>query len=191
MLTRQEMSDVRLVTADVAEGWILQVPHRIGLAQREWWREFVPGTEFETAELTGPAALRAAGKILPKLNPYGGNDRQVKNAVRVIEEQRSLGRVFAIASREEGYSAGPALFDRDISVLKTMPPVVRLALEMAAHEETERRAFEGELKELEEAWLEAEQIAAIADRLLIPEEVEEWIKKHRKELSPGEKPRDP
>ena len=190
VLTRQEMREVRLVTADVAEGWILRVPHRIGLAQREWWREFVPGTEFETADLTGSAALRAAGKILPKLNPYGGNDRQVKNAVRVIEEQRSLGRVFAIASREEGYSTGPALFDRDVSVLKTMPPVIRLAIEMAAHEETERRAFEGELKELEEAWLEAEQIAAIADRLLIPEEIEEWIRQHKKDLPPGEKPRD-
>ncbi|HEX8272352.1 MAG TPA: hypothetical protein VF615_06840 [Longimicrobiaceae bacterium] len=40
-----------------------------------------------------------------------------------------------------------------------------LALEMALHEETERRALEGELAALEAAWREAEEIAAIADAL--------------------------
>jgi hypothetical protein len=40
-----------------------------------------------------------------------------------------------------------------------------LALEMALHEESERRALEGELTLLESAWREAEEIAAIADRL--------------------------
>jgi hypothetical protein len=40
-----------------------------------------------------------------------------------------------------------------------------LALEMALHEESERRALEGELWLLERAWREAEEIAAIADAL--------------------------
>jgi hypothetical protein len=40
-----------------------------------------------------------------------------------------------------------------------------LALEMALHQETERRALEGELKLLEVAWREADEIAAIADTL--------------------------
>jgi hypothetical protein len=40
-----------------------------------------------------------------------------------------------------------------------------LALEMALHEETERRALDGELAMLEAMWHEAEQIASIADRL--------------------------
>jgi hypothetical protein len=44
--------------------------------------------------------------------------------------------------------------------------VDRLALEMAANEDTERRALEGELAELEAAWRDAEEIAAIADTLL-------------------------
>jgi hypothetical protein len=39
----------------------------------------------------------------------------------------------------------------------------RLALEMSLHEEQERRALGGELAELERAWQEAEEIAAIAD----------------------------
>ena len=189
-LTRQDMKEVRLVTADAPEGWILRVPHRVGLAQQEWWSEYA-GPYGETIELSGSTALRAAGKILPKVNPYGGNDRHVRGAVDLVEDQRTLERVFAAASRQPGYETGPYLFDRDPSVLKTMRPEIRLALEMAAHEETERRAFEGELKELEEAWREAEQIAAIADRLLIPEEIEEWIRQHRKEQAPAKIPRDP
>jgi hypothetical protein len=184
VLTRQDMKQVRLVTADAPAGWILSVPHRIGLAQREWWREFVPGTDFETAELTGPAALRAAGKILPKINPYGGNERQVKSAVRVIEERRTLNEIFSASSRESGYAPGRLTFDRDVSVLRTMPAVIRLALEMAAHEEAERRAFAGELEELEEAWREAEQIAAIADRLLVPDEIEAWVREHAEKTAP-------
>lgn len=52
------------------------------------------------------------------------------------------------------------------TVLLDVPLVDRLALEMAAHEETERRALEGELEELEAAWREADEIATIADALL-------------------------
>jgi hypothetical protein len=37
---------------------------------------------------------------------------------------------------------------------------------MAANEDAERRAMQGELTELETAWREAEEIAAIADNLL-------------------------
>ena len=58
----------------------------------------------------------------------------------------------------------------------------RLALEMAAHEETERRAFEGELAVLEAAWREAEEIAAIADRLLMPSNVNEWLEEEKRKL---------
>jgi hypothetical protein len=50
--------------------------------------------------------------------------------------------------------------------LLDVPLVDRLALEMAAHEESERRALEGELELLAEAWREADEIATIADALL-------------------------
>ncbi|UCC83901.1 MAG: hypothetical protein JSW46_02910 [Gemmatimonadota bacterium] len=176
-LSRSDISAVRLVQSDASEGWILRVPHRAGLAQRRWWSEYAGGEE-ETTELTGPAAVRAAGKILPKVNLYGGKDRQVQGAVRLIEDAGNAERTFKVLSQEPGYVQG-ALFDRDASVLRTMRPEIRLALEMAAHEEAERRALAGELEELEEAWREAEEIAAIADMLLMPEEVEEWIRKHR------------
>ena len=42
---------------------------------------------------------------------------------------------------------------------------------MALHEESERRALEGELALLEKAWREAEEIAPIADAMFVPEDV--------------------
>ena len=44
-------------------------------------------------------------------------------------------------------------------------------MEMALHEDTERAAAEGDLAPLEAAWREAEEIAAIADGLLLPASV--------------------
>lgn len=52
------------------------------------------------------------------------------------------------------------------TALPKLPMVDRLALEMAANEDAERRAMQGALAELESAWREAEEIAAIADNLL-------------------------
>ncbi len=52
------------------------------------------------------------------------------------------------------------------TALLDVPLVDRLALEIAAHEESERRALEGELEDLEAAWREADEIATIADALL-------------------------
>ena len=54
----------------------------------------------------------------------------------------------------------------------SVPLATRLALEMAAHEDTERRALEGELYLLEEAWKQAEEIAAIADDMFLPQSVD-------------------
>jgi len=64
--------------------------------------------------------------------------------------------------------------------------VQRLAFEMALHEEAERRAMEGELEELERAWREAEEIAAISDDLLLPAGVQQKIERlHESPLEPG------
>ena len=47
----------------------------------------------------------------------------------------------------------------------SIAPADRLALEIAVHEETERRALQGELAALEEMWRQAEELADVADRL--------------------------
>ena len=43
------------------------------------------------------------------------------------------------------------------------------------HEDVERRALEGELAELERAWREAEEIAGIADQLLLPDNIDDRL----------------
>jgi len=53
----------------------------------------------------------------------------------------------------------------------------RLAVEMALHEEHERRALEGALSLLEQAWTGAEEVAAISDNLLLPEGTESRLEK--------------
>ena len=50
---------------------------------------------------------------------------------------------------------------------------------MALHEEAERRAMAGELDQLERAWREAEEIAAIADDLLVPRSILDQIAQWR------------
>jgi hypothetical protein len=62
-----------------------------------------------------------------------------------------------------------------------MPEPIRIALEMASHEDSERRVLEGELWLLEKAWKDAEEIASIADRLASPPHVEEFIRRNRPE----------
>jgi len=118
-----------------------------------------------TAEwFEGEDALRVLRAALPTLNALGGKARTVEAAVSEISE-RGHAHAFLeqIAVRSEGY-----LREGVPGSLVRMPGPVRLALEMSLHEEDERRALEGELWRLERAWREAEEIAAIADRLLLP-----------------------
>ncbi len=64
---------------------------------------------------------------------------------------------------------------------------MRLAVEMALHEEQERRALEGELWRLERAWEEAEEIAEIADGLLLPEGTDDFLERHRSPATAADK----
>lgn len=61
--------------------------------------------------------------------------------------------------------------------LFSLPGPQPLAIEMDLHEEAERRALEGELAELERAWVDAEEVAGIADNLLVPDVVEDQFRK--------------
>jgi hypothetical protein len=105
--------------------------------------------------------------------------------VRLIEEARSPERFFSAAAAARGDKQRGVFFQVDAARVAKMDATTRLALEMAAHEEAERRALEGELALLEDAWREAEEIAGIADRLLIPESIENWIRKHKKDRLPA------
>lgn len=119
--------------------------------------------------LTGEDARRAAGLLLPAINRYGGNKTQVAAAVQQIETVGDPSRFAqALLERSAGRVVRPLRGRPPGTQLTTLAQEERLALEMAVHEEAERRAMEGELWLLEQAWKNAEQIAAISDDLLNP-----------------------
>ncbi|HEX8273184.1 MAG TPA: hypothetical protein VF615_11135 [Longimicrobiaceae bacterium] len=128
-------------------------------------------------KLTGGPALEAAAVILAGANAFGGSRREVQGAVERIERVGDPDRYLKEAEREARRTG------RGHRDLRLMPREVRLAMEMAAHEDSERRAMEGELAELERRWRAAEEIAAIADRLTIPAEVESRLDRMKRRVS--------
>jgi hypothetical protein len=122
--------------------------------------------------LHGEAAIQAMGKLLPQLNRFGGSRERVSEAVALLEQESDPRRFF---DRAAAHAA-----ERTKSRLSGLPEATRLALEMAAHEDSERRALEGELALLEQAWKEAEEVAAIADNMFLPAFVDDWMRRHRK-----------
>ena len=128
----------------------------------------------ETEWFAGEDARRAINAILPSVNSAGGSSKKVQSAVSEIESHGHPERFVHQAAqkwREYRYRGRSGFLVR-------MPHHTRLAFEMALHEEEERRALEGELWRLEQAWREAEEIAAIADDLLLPEGASGFVDRH-------------
>ncbi len=157
-LKHQDLLGTRVRPAADEQGFRLQV------------RKGKKKTWFE-----GPEAHRFAGSILPKMNATGGAKGTVRDAVDLIETtghpERFLARI-AEGRRFEDKKGVPGYVNK-------MPKPHKLALEMALHEEQERRALEGELWLLEKAWEEAEEIADISDKLFLPKGAEEFLRENR------------
>jgi hypothetical protein len=136
-----------------------------------WWQVGVPHNE-QVVTVRGEQAVEALARMLPQLNRFGGSRERVNEAVALIEREPDPSRFIDAA-------AVHAMGVPNARIVK-LPEAMRLALEMAAHEDTERRALEGELALLEHAWKEAEEVAAIADNMFVPDFVEDWMRNHRK-----------
>ncbi|MBA3560186.1 MAG: hypothetical protein H0W30_16475 [Gemmatimonadaceae bacterium] len=150
---RKHVGSAHIETGSRNGGWMLHVTH----AQGE-------------QHFFGEEAIRPLGHLLAFVNGTGGNRGEVLDAVRAIEEVGNpVAYLETIATRHEGSTK-----------LEDISPVDRLALEMATQEEVERRAMEDDLAGLEQEWREAEEIAAIADNLLLPASVTSWVRSHRK-----------
>ena len=164
-----------------SQDWFLDIHHQ-GKATTA--RQVFDGLyEFDVTTLDGESARRAARQILPVSNLYGADRKQVDRAVAWLEKNRDPQDLFGRAARQYG-EGSPA----EGAAIGALPPELRLALEMAINEDTERRALEGELHVLEAAWRDAEEIAGIADNLLLPASVEadlERLKHDRDAGGPG------
>ncbi len=142
-----------------------------------------------SAQFTGAEAQRLASILIPKVNRFGGKKTDVADAVRQIEYVGNSERFLTsmgsraesmITSMTAGVSPRKARSRQNRFNkygLYSLPTPQRLALEMALHEEAERRALEGELAELERAWHDAEEVAAIADNLFVPASVDEQFRR--------------
>jgi hypothetical protein len=134
----------------------------------------------KTELFEGRQAQRFIGAIMPKMNRMGGKKETVQYAVKEIEH---LGHPEAFL---KDVVAGNRFQDKKgvPGYVNKMPAATKLALEMALHEEQERRALEGELWRLERAWKESEEIAAISDDLLLPSEFGDFVERNRPEEPP-------
>jgi hypothetical protein len=197
-LQADQVSRVGLVPDDNALGWALRVPvsptkfvlpdmpRRLGDPPfpRLEYTEPHPGQKFTKRKMhavfTGDEAIRVAGKVLPKINASGAGKDDVQRAVKLIEDDADPGRVFGRYTKRS--IAGSTKLAREGQSIKGIPKPIRLALEMSAHEDAERRALEGELAMLEAAWKEADEIAGISDNLLLPAEVESWFDRLKRKL---------
>lgn len=119
----------------------------------------------------GAEALHMARVLLVGANRFGASTARVHDAVARIERAGDASSYLRTASRVVEWREGRVMSVlngmRQLGVLH-LSTTESLALEMAMHEESERRALEGELLLLADAWRDAEEIASIADGLLPP-----------------------
>ena len=133
----------------------------------------------ETTRLEGEVARRALGAVLPLVNLSGASAQKVSAAVTVASTTRGVMDML----RDYRYAGGTKTKAIGTSLVGGLPPEMRLAMEMVTHEEDERRALDGELHALETRWREAEEIAAIADRMFLPADVDDRLARWRQPRS--------
>jgi len=155
----RSLRSMRLLSDEGESGFMVEV--KKGMRKAGFW---------------GEDARRVAAALVPRINQRGGSRRSIKLAVQEIESAGHPDRFLTeVAGRRARSWAGSEGF------VGQMPVPTRLALEMSLHEEQERRALEGELWILEQAWKEAEEIAAISDSLLLPAGTEAFFDRYGRE----------
>ncbi len=142
---------LEIVATTLDRAWLLRVAHRDGVS------------DFE-----GPQAVQVAGHLLARLNHDGGTRAQIQDATQRIADAGDADRYIRASSalRNTRRRKNAIFWDDSVGVLG-LTTTERIALEIAVHEDAERQAMHGELTALEAAWQDAEEIAAIADRMFL------------------------
>lgn len=164
----RDVSHMRLVPSDSPQGWGLQV---LGRSKRQ-------------VVLEGAEARQAAAILVPHLSPMGATRGETRVAVDRIESAGTPEDFLRrLVHEQKGRELDPKIHGwtkaeaaaRAVTIAN-QGHVTCLAVEMAVNEENERLALEGELLMLEDAWREAEEVAAVSDSLLVPEGVGEQLR---------------
>ncbi len=195
ILSVGDLSGLRLVPADAVAGetpGLSAVPSPLveeGRPPPEWRLE-LHRWGYRPLVLPESVQGRAMRLALAEANREVGKPRQVNRALDRVLELGRPDRVIAEAARtlHEGRAWETTLSGAfgPRHRIRSADPVLRLALEIAANEELEVRALEGELHLLEKEWKEAEEIAAIADDLLLPRGLLRRLRQMKREAGRGE-----
>lgn len=189
LIRMTEMFGARLV-ASPGGGLALEVPdHSPHIRTEEGGVvRWLPPAPFR---LEGEQATRVLGRSIIHVNRAGASRAQLTAALERLGQAESVqeylrtvsGRGGGLFDPDEkqhqrtsidpkgawrrfvGTFRGERIAGRPILATRALPREDRIALEMALHEDTERRALEDDLARYREAWREAEEIAAIADAL--------------------------
>lgn len=173
-LSHEDVSESSIRRLDDGAGFGVSIPARLGVAGR-----FCNGERPKARVLlTGRDAVTALGHLLPVVAGTAGSRRQVGDALKLVERAPSLDALIGQLSPATG--EWPIGFGK----LSKAKAESRLALEMLANEQSERTWLEGELKLLERQWRDAERLAAIADRLALPEEIDAELETRKGWQSP-------
>jgi len=168
LVRMHEAKDAVMLPPVGDEPWGLSIGHR----RQPDLTNFRPLSleDTEKTAIRGDDALRVAAQILPTLNKSSAPSRVVQDAVELTARNTDAMESFSYAARLAARALNWEELDERAKLAK-LPADLRLSLEMISHEDSERRALEGELYLLEQAWREAEEIAAISDNLFLPVEI--------------------
>jgi hypothetical protein len=173
-LKQPDLDKAKILSTGDGTDWVIQLKR--GSIDRQW---------------EGEEGLRMANKIIPAINRAGARKDTVQDAVREIEDAGHPMEFLKLASLDTAGTSGnlwtrplgdgswKPMKEKHMGLIQKLPKHSKLALEMALHEEQERRALQGELKALEAAWRAAEEIAAISDNLLLPEGTDDFLDHHK------------
>jgi hypothetical protein len=152
ILVRSADVGVMRVLPHEQAGWKLRLPHTRGVE-----------------ELTGPTAVYAAGLVLPRITWTRASADVVQQAVARIAAAGGPEPLFASIARENQGRYG---------TIRTADAMV--AAEIGANLSAESEHLDEHLRLLEAHWREAEEIASIADELLVPAHVHARLNEFRR-----------
>ncbi len=183
VIRARHLAGAELKRPDPGDGWRLTVAHDAGIVGLSGDQGLGVAAKL-LARLNGRGAPeRAVAYAVAKLddaaNPAGyfarvaaialrswwGRRPDPGTAVVPFDPALSDAERLALHLTKRSFWGRGGLGSEPTTALPRLPLVDRLALEMAANEDTERRALDGELRVLERAWREAEAQAEISDGL--------------------------
>ena len=121
------------------------------------WRLLLKHSRGVSA-LEGRDAVRGLAAVFPHIHRFGAGAADTAAAIETVEAAGGPEALLAEWLTPETLGPGP-------HKLWSLPKPFSLALEMAAHEETERLALKGDIAAMSLDWRQADETARLADRL--------------------------